>query len=204
MDKVRTKKFRLSFPNLFKARDFQGDGKFKFGITMLFDKKTEKEDLKELRAMAAAAWKELLTKSGKKLKMTKNPFHDGDVEKSELDGYPGNIFITASSRNQVVPVKRDPATNALIPCTEQEIYPGCFCKAVLHCYAFNKGSNIGVAFGLDGVLKVGDGPSLTGRMSPEQAFEVIEDDDFIKEIADDDFLGGKPAATPTEDDDIIF
>ena len=52
--KVLTKKFRVSFPNVFKPHSFNNGDPF-YSITMLFDKDTDISDLKKL---ANAAKKE--------------------------------------------------------------------------------------------------------------------------------------------------
>ena len=53
MDKIVTPEFRVSFPEVFKSKSFQG-GASKFSVVALFDAKADIQSLKDLakRAMA--------------------------------------------------------------------------------------------------------------------------------------------------------
>lgn len=168
MDSIVTPKFRLSFPNLNRPKSFEGQEP-KYSVVMLFSKK---EDLAELKKMAAAARDAKWPDAKKRPSNLKNPFRDGDVERTDTDGYAGHIFITASSKMKpgVVDKNCQPIMDI-----ENECYAGCYCKARLTCYAYDKAGNKGVAFGLQHVQKVADGEPFNGRMRAEEAFEVIEE-----------------------------
>ena len=63
-----------------------------------------------------------------------------------------------------------------------EVYSGCYCRVSLTFYAFNSNGNRGIACGLNNLQKVRDGEHLGGRVSAEEEFAGLDDDD------DEDFL----------------
>lgn len=173
--KVTTPKFRLSFPNVFKAKSFRG-GDPKYGITMLFDKKA---DLAKMKLAAKNAGIEKFgpveswpkdKKTGKlKLKM---PFRDGDDEKSEMDGYANCIFVAATSKSPPQVVDKDGKT----PITsEVGLYAGCYARATLIAFGFDVEGSKGIAFALQNIQKWDEGEPFSGKPKAEDEFEAIED-----------------------------
>ena len=77
--KVLTPKFRVSFPNVFKAHSFNNSDPF-YSITMLFDKDT---DISALKKIANAAKKEKW--GDKPPKGLRSPFRDGNEKESRTD-----------------------------------------------------------------------------------------------------------------------
>lgn len=170
VSKVLTPEFRVSFPNVFTPRAFEGQ-EAKYSIVMLFPKGT---DLSGLRKLAQQAVNEKWPDATKRPKNMRNPFRDGDVEKSDMDGYAGHIFISASSK--MAPGIVDKNRNAIID--EAEFYPGCYAHATVTCYAYSKMGNSGVAFGLQNIQKLRDGQPFSMRSKPEDDFQVIADGEF--------------------------
>ncbi len=175
---IQTPKFRVSYPYLAEPSEpMQADGDPKYSVVMLFDKKTT--NLTELNKLINEAIADKWPDPKKRPAPLRHPLRDGDIEKQDKDGYAGCYFMAASQS-----AKR---TNG-IPCFDSqkagmskeqikfEIYPGCFCRAIVHAYAYDVRGNKGVAIGLDGVQKMYDGDSLTGRVNVEEAFDVVEDD----------------------------
>jgi len=165
--KCMTPKFRVSFPAVFQPKSFQ-DQPEKYSIVMLFDKKT---DLKELKRAAANA---AIEKWGPKEKWPKSlrmPFRDGD-EKTDLQGYEGTIFVSASSKQRpgVIDAKKQPITEE-----DQSFYAGCYARATLIAFAYDKAGNKGVSFSLQNIQKLADGESFSGRKAAEDEFEEVED-----------------------------
>lgn len=182
--KLTTGIFRLSFPSLFKAttpRNSGADAKPKFSLTMLFPKDT---DLRDLRRMAFDAfakkfgenrdkWPGNFKKLDFKSYVTDStdgvwPFRDGDSQ--GYDGYEGMVSIKASSdmRPTVVDNHRQPIIE------EKDIYPGCYCRAVVTAYGWENSGKKGVSFGLLAVQKVRDGEPFTRRYDPND-FEDYDD-----------------------------
>lgn len=173
--KCTTPKFRVSFPTVFKPKSFKG-GDPKYGLTMLFDKKT---DLKAMKEAAKNAGIEKFgpvenwpkdKKTGKtKLKM---PFRDGDDERDNLDGFAGCIFVNATSKSPPQVIDKDGRT----PLTsEVDFYAGCYARATLIAFGFDNEGSKGIAFALQNLQKWEDGESFSGRPSAEEDFEPLEE-----------------------------
>lgn len=187
----KTPEFRVSFPNVFKPFAFEGQDA-KYSIVMLFPKST---DLKELQALAKKAIEDKWTDPVKREQVLKNPkfknpFRDGDTERPDTDGYAGMIFITATSKQKPGVVDR----NVQPIISEDEFYAGCYAKASVTAYAYDKAGNVGVAFGLQNVMKVRDGESFSGRRRPEDDFEPL---------GDEGVASGTPAAAPKKVSDFL-
>lgn len=163
-DMIMTPEFRVSFPVVFKPRSATNDngdaGTPKYSITMLFAKDA---DLSKLKAAAQAAAKE---KWGDKIpKNLRSPFRDQGEK--ELEGYvEGAVFINATSLQKPGLVDR----NREDIIDETEFYAGCYARATLRAFAYDKKGNRGVAFGLNNVQKLRDGESLSGRTRAQDDF----------------------------------
>ncbi len=154
-DSVVTPLFRLSFPQLFEAKSFQG-GDAKFSLTMLFGPDA---DLTELKAAAKAAAVEKWG-ADKIPSNFRNPFRDG-AEKEHLDGYDETItFIRATSSGDNPPELVDRAKNEIV--SRKDLYAGCYCRAVVTPFAYDTAGNRGVSFGVRVVQKMKDGSSFGG------------------------------------------
>lgn len=172
METVTTKKFRVSYPNVFKPTNFAGQDP-KYGVTMLFDKSV---DLAELRALAKKAVEKKWPDAAIRAKVLgnpkfKNPFRDGDTEKPDTEGYKNVVFIRANSKMKPGLVDR----NVQPIIAEDEFYAGCYARATLTAYGYDMAGNIGVAFGLQNLQKLEDGEPFSGRKAAEEEFEVMED-----------------------------
>lgn len=165
MQAIVTPNFRLSFPALFTPTAFDNQEP-KYKITMLFPKGT---DLSALHAMAKAAAAEKWPDPSKRPNNLRNPFRDGDVDKPDVAGYPGNIFVGASSKMRpgVVDQNLQPILS------EDDIYAGCWCRAQVTCFAYDKAGNRGVAFGLQNLQKVRDDEPFSGRAPAETVFDAL-------------------------------
>lgn len=151
---ILTPVFRVSFPELFKTRSFNG-GAEKFSVTMLFP---VGEKLTEMKAAAKAA---AVEKWGKKIPETlRIPFRKTD-EKPDLAGYePGAIFVKAVANPDFPPERLDIHGQKIL--SAADIYAGCFARAFVACFAYDAAGNKGVSFGLRSIQKVADGEPLGG------------------------------------------
>lgn len=183
-----TPAFRLSYPALFEARAVMGnEAKKQFGITMLFPKKSTAEAMKAAKHPASTwlpvdncmgLYNEIL-KIGranfgpevdlKSLKLTK--FRDGDKPKDsgkieEQDK--GFIVVKSSSKDRPDCLRQDKTriTDA------SELYPGCWCRAVLTVAVFLKPQR-GVTIYLAGVQKLADDTPFSSRPRAEDEFDAV-------------------------------
>jgi hypothetical protein len=174
--KLNTPPFRVSYPNVFKARRNDLNGKDEFSVVALFKKG---EDLTKLKEAAQAAiiekWGADKTKWPANLR---SPFRDqGERAKNENGkevlpaGYEkGAIFLNLKSSQRPAVVNQ--SVEKIID--EAEFYAGCYAMASVNAYAYDQKGNKGVSFGLGNIQKVKDGEPLGGRSTPEQDFAPIE------------------------------
>ena len=156
---------RVSYPNVFNAKEF--DGKKSFSLTLLFDKTA---DLKEMQAAYEAAVKEKW--GNKKPANLRSPFRDGSEKESPE--YEGKIFVTFRASEDRKPQVVGPSL-AQITQDSGEFYAGCYAKVSYSCYAYDKQGNKGVAFSLGNIQKVRDGEPLDGRTTAENDFDAVDD-----------------------------
>lgn len=169
---VVTPKFRVSYPNVFKARLNDLNGQQEYSVVALFPKDAD------LTALKAAAQEAIVKKWGEdKAKWPtnlKSPFRDVEDRRKEgvlPPGYEeGSVFMNLKTRQKpgVVDENVQPVLE------ESTFYAGCWARASLNAYAYDQKGNKGVAFGLGNIQKVGDGDPLGGRTAPQQDFAPIE------------------------------
>lgn len=179
-ENLKSPKARLSFPNLFQARGFEGQ-EAKYGCTLIFDKAAQATP--EFAAMKAAAGAAAKDKWGDKLPSNlRNPIRKCEEKDSyNVPEFEGCVFINVSTKQKpgVVDEKVQPIIE------EGEIYGGCYVRCTLSVYAYDMSGNKGVSFGLRNVQKVGDGDSFGGRSRPENDFEPVGD---VSDSADVDSM----------------
>jgi hypothetical protein len=165
--KVITPKFRVSFPSVFKPTAFENQTP-KYSLVMLFPKT---EDLSKLKAAVLAAGIEEWGPKEKWPKGLKLPFRDGDT-KPEREGYPGHFFVSASNSKRkpgLVDHRKEEIINP------EDFYAGCFARAEIIAFAYDKAGNKGISFSLQNIQKLGDGPEFSGRKRAQDTFDAVED-----------------------------
>ena len=170
-EKVFTPEFRVSFPSVFEARAFAEGQEKKFEITALFPAGSDLSGLKALAKQAA------MDKWGDKLPAMmkagglRSPFRDGS-EKPDLEGYEGCVFIKMTSKQK--PGLVDQNVQPIIDAGE--FYGGCYARASVTCFAYDRMGNKGVSFGLQNIQKMRDGDAFSGRSKPEDDFDAVATD----------------------------
>lgn len=177
---ITTGKVRFSYCNLFTPRKNDNDAD-KYSVTILIPK-SDKATLAKIKTAQEAA-KTKWTESGKKLPPNpKNTLHDGDSERPEGGEYgeecKGHYVITCSSNNRptVIYADKTPITDP------QELYSGCYGRAVLNFYVYDSKGRKGISAGVNGVMKLHDGEPLCGG--------VVTDSDWDDGWEDDDEADG--------------
>ena len=168
---ILTPVFRVSFPDIVERSDMSN----KYRVQMLFAKDA---DISELVAAAKAARIKKWPKG--QPKGFQNPFHKvDDMDADEkYDGYEDGMIILAAAssyRPGVVDKQRNP-----IDLEEMDtfLYGGMYARAAVAAFAYDTKGNKGVAFGLNAIQIVRDGEPLGSRVSAEEAFADVEDEDF--------------------------
>lgn len=187
---------RFSYANVFEPKAIAPGQPAKYSIMLLIDK-----DDKETIQAFTDAMNELI-KAGLAQGMWdgelpddfNKPLKDGDAnppKKGNPDDYKGKLYCNASSKYQPGIVDRQ--GRAIID--PEAFYSGCYGRAQLNLFPYDSMGNAGVGVGLNNLQKVKDGPSLSGRMSAEDAFKDFDNSKFEE---DDDFEVGGVAADGQE------
>lgn len=172
---TKTPEFRVSYPNVFKAKKNDLNGKDEYSLVALF-KKGENMDVLKNAAMEAIT-KKWGSEKAKWPANLKTPFRMQEERKKDgkmPEGYEeGAIFINlkASQRPGLVKLASNGDLEEIIDTSD--FYAGCYAKATVSCYAYDQKGNRGVAFGLSNLLKTKDGDSLSGRSSAADDFSDV-------------------------------
>ena len=169
-------KCRFSYCHIWEPQSVNGEDP-RYSVCVLIPK-TDTETAGKIRAAIKAAYREGEAKlKGKEslppLKSLKTPLRDGDVERPDDPAYAGCWFLNANSDRApgVVDAHVQPIRD------RNEVYSGCYGRVSVTFFAFNTNGNRGIACGLNNLQKVRDGEPLDGRMSAEEEFAGLEEDE---------------------------
>lgn len=168
---VTTPTFRVSYANVFKAKKNDLNGKDEFSLVAVFAKG---ENLDALKKAAKIACIKKFGADESKWPTIRSPFRD-HREKMKDGKLPeghevGGIFLNLKSTNR--PQIVDQNVQEIIE--EHRFYSGCYARASIGAYAYSQKGNNGVAFGLNHLQLVKDGPPMGGRPRVEDAFKAVE------------------------------
>ena len=174
MAKVHLKDVRISFANIFEAKQVQGQGDAKFSAAFLFPK-THSQKAEIERAIVDAAkekwgeakYQEVLKalKAGDRLCV-----HDGDA-KPGADGYAGNYFVNASNKMRPLVIGPD---RAVLVAADGKPYSGCYVNAIIEVWAQDNQFGKRINASLLGVQFLRDGERLSGGgVAAADDFEAI-------------------------------
>ena len=174
-------KTRASYAHLFEKTSVNG-GNPHYSCSFLI-RKDDTKSVNAVKAAIKAAYDEGINtlkgtaKTAPSFESLKSPLRDGDQEFPDRPEYKGCYFINANNYNRkptVIDSEFKPIDDP------EEVYSGMYCKAHCNAYAFNRGVNKGIAFGLEHVMKVADGERLGGSYtSVQEAFADDDDEDFL-------------------------
>ena len=175
--KVITTKVRFSYAHVFEPTAIEEGQSKKYSVAILIPKKDKKLIAKIEAAIKAATEAGKAKTFGGKIPTSnfKLPLRDGDDERPDAEEYAGMLFLNASSQTKpgLVDENLDPIMD------KEHFYSGCYGRASINFYAFNKAGNKGVAAGLNNIQKLEDGEKLSGGgSSPEEDFGTEADDDL--------------------------
>jgi len=181
-----TPEFRAAFVWVFEPRE--GDNGDKYELVMIFPKTT---DIAPLKQAAAKAAREKWGDAAGKMKLD-SPFHDGtekvDREGNLYDGFgPDVVYVRASSTYQ--PGLVDANLKPIIDKTA--FYSGCFARAEVNAFAYDRNGKRGISFGLRNLQKLRDGAAL--------GFQRAKAEDVFSPAG-----GGATAAPAAEAGDPLF
>jgi hypothetical protein len=177
--KVITGVVRFSYVHVFQPHAINEEGEKKYSASILIDKADKDTISKVKKAIDIAKERGKSEKWGGKIPAKlKLPLRDGDEERED-EAYAGQYYVNAVCNTR--PGLVDKNLNAIID--PEELYSGCYGRASLTFYPFDKNGNRGVACGLNNLQKLKDGEPLGGRVSAEVDFaepvEIEDDDDLM-------------------------
>lgn len=180
--KVVTGKVRFSFCHLFEAQESQGGGDPKYSVTLLIPK-SDKATLQKIQAAMQEARDNFCNKNGATALPAKptHTLHDGDGTRPSGDPFgpecKGCWVITVSSKQK--PVVVDAFGNQITD--PAEVYSGCYGRASINFYGYNRAGKKGLSAGLLAVQKLHDGEPF-GTVGSADDFN----DGFTDAAGDDD------------------
>lgn len=163
---------RFSYAYVFTPRKNEDGTDGKYSIQLLIPKSdTEAVNLIN-KAIEAAKQAGVSSKWNGKMPPAvklKTPLRDGDEEYPDNDTYAGMYFMNASSVTK--PGIRVLENGSMCEALDAEdFYSGCYGCATVNLYAYNTSGNMGIAAGLNNVIKTQDGEKLAGGHTAEEDF----------------------------------
>lgn len=184
--KIVTGKVRFSFVHVFEPQEQQGGGDPKYSVTLLIPKSDTTTMGKIKQAMKEARDNFVARNGANSLPANPtNTLHDGDGQRPSGDDFgpecKGCYVITVSSKQK--PVIVDAFRNEITD--PKEVYSGCYGRASINFYGYNRNGKKGLSAGLLSIQKLSDGEPF-GTVGSADDF----DDDYRDEsgMMDDDFM----------------
>lgn len=171
--KLKLTNVRLAFPSLFEAKAVNGEGEPRFSASFLLD--PADPQVKTLNAaidaVAKEKWGAKTEAILKQLRATdKVALHDGDL-KSQYDGFPGMLYVSAA--NKVRPLVIDADKSQLAP-SDGRPYAGCYVNASIELWAQDNNYGKRVNASLRGVQFFRDGDAFAGGgAASEDEFDSV-------------------------------
>lgn len=168
---VVTGKSRFCYLNAWEPRAKEGSDKKVYSVTLVFPK-SDTETFKNITNAIETAYNagaEVLKGNAKKvpsLDSVKYPLRDGDEERPDDEVFAGSWFINATSMYAPGVVDKD--LEQIVD--RDQLYSGCYGRAQISFYAYNRQGNKGIACGLRHLQKLEDGEKLGGATSAIEAF----------------------------------
>jgi hypothetical protein len=165
--KITTPPFRVSFPNVFKPKsNFEGQEPA-YSVQMLFPKNADLTAMK--KAVEEAKRKKWGSDKTAWPKFKHPVFKDGNEK--NMEAYKDMIVVEARTKQK--PGLVDRSCQEIID--PGEFYPGCWARATLTCFAYEKAGNKGVSFGLQNLQKVKDDTAFSGKKNAKDDFEALDE-----------------------------
>lgn len=160
---------RFSYVHVFQPRKVEQSGKMKYDCCVLIDK-DDKQAVQLVEEAIEAAKRLYTEKFGKPKGKLKTVLRDGDEERPDDENFENTLFLNASSERKPG-VKMLDAGLLVDALDEEDFYSGCYGAADINFFPYNTSGAMGISCGLNNVLKLEDGPKLSGSgLSADAAF----------------------------------
>lgn len=179
----RLNNVRCDWPELFKGKQFNGEGKYRCGATLILppDHPQFKDVKAAIETAAKLKWKD---KAGAMLKAAQAKdgicLRDGDLKVKAADGYEGNWYISANCKGGDTEAECEKprvftADRKLVEdAKDSPIYRGCYVNAVVQFYADDRFST-GVFCKLVGIQFAKDGDAFGTAPARAEDFEDVSE-----------------------------
>lgn len=173
MSNLVTGKVRFSYVQVFEPKSING-GDEKYSVTLLIPK-SDSDTCQKITAEVNRVLQESVAEVFKGVMPTNPslPIYDGDGLRPSGEPFgaecKGHWVISAKS--SLAPEIVDASCNPII--SKNEFYSGCYGRASLRFYAYNRNGNKGVGCGLGNVQKLEDGQPLGGRTTAAEDFGAV-------------------------------
>lgn len=170
---LTTGRVRFSYVTVFEPKAING-GDEKYSCTLIVPK-TDTNTIARVKAAIEAAKQRYVDKNGKLPKNLDSIVRDGDgTRPSDDEPYgdecKGAWILNVKSKKKPVLVNADktPMTNP------NEMYSGCYGKAIINFYVYSNSGKTGVSADLLGLMKLSDGEPLGGGVVTDDAWDEGE------------------------------
>lgn len=168
--RVTTGKARFLYANVWTPKKNES-GKEVYSVTLIIPKSDTAtiEKINNAIADAYAEYADAIKGSAKSvpaLADIRTPLRDGDEERESDENFAGSYFINASSIYPpgIFDADRNQITD------KEEVYSGCFGRASISFFGYNRKGGRGISCGLRGLQKLEDGEKLGGFASVADDF----------------------------------
>lgn len=188
--RVKTPPFRLSYPAFFRPKPGPNGGAPRYsGVAIFNPADYDEAEMAAFKAMKAAMNGACKEEFGKNIKDMPSTFKKGLRPGSDRQDDDGNVpeeyqgegvvFANITSNEPPGVINAKGQTISEENGNTDQIYPGCYCRAIVVAYAYDKKGNKGVALGLRNVMKVKDGDRLDSKTSAAEDFKDDIDSSWI-------------------------
>ena len=174
--KVVTGKVRFSYVNIFEPRASEDGSPARYGLTLLIPK-SDTATLSAIKKAMEEARENFCRRNGANSIPVKynHTLHDGDGTRDSGETYPeechGHYVIAVNSKQKPVIVDR----NGQQILDAEEVYSGCYGRASINFYGYNRNGKKGVSAGLLAVQKLADGEPFGTRGSASDFADGFSD-----------------------------
>ena len=182
--KVKTGVVRFSYVHVFEPTAFDDSQEPKYSVMLIIDK-SDRETINAINTAYKNAVAQGVSKFGESFKKRVNDLlckpgdktgivRDGDTDpryEEAPETYGGKYIVNCKCKTAPGVLAVETGKKRLTAEEGAEIfYSGCYGKATFNLYPFSRSGNVGIAVGLNNVLKTMDGDNLGGKASAESDF----------------------------------
>lgn len=160
--RVITGRVRFHYVNVFEPWEPLGGGNPKYGVCLLIPKEDKETVDKIVKAVSAVLQMGIGATAGD----IRLPLRDGDEEKWDRLEFAGHYFMNATTKFKPEVVDK----NCINITDPREFYSGCYGRAAVKFFSYNKEGNLGIGCSLYNIQKFEEGEELSTHISAAEDF----------------------------------